>query len=346
MSSSRIFVSYVCIGDEQGGRIGKQLVNDIRATGIEAVSDHETISDERFMPFLMRELPQCGCLVVVQTLVALQSWRVQSTLALASTLIAQQQLRAMRVIAAPSENADEQPLWTSLVSFDASIDYARAREKLFLVLGLTHLNADDSFIVPLPPSLLGPGLSGPASGPLSLQPPGLMPGPVRPTQPSQPMPRSAGSDRPGQIPGPVPQAVGTNWPPQPPAPLAPSDRTNWPLQPPAPQSRSVAPGAFPGASVSQPGDRPGFLLKFKHIWLKAQAFVTGLWTRQTSIAAQPGGFLRTIEAPPLHEHYQQRQSATRWFVIRQAIVAGILLALILAIILIVVLVRSHMPHQR
>jgi hypothetical protein len=292
-------VSYVCIGDEQGARIGKQLVSDIRAIRTEAVSDHETITDERFMPFLLRELPQCGCLIVVQTPMALQSWRVQSTLALASTLIAQQQLRAIRVIAAPSENADEQPLWTALISFDASIDYLRAREKVFLVLGLTHIDADDSFIGPHPLSVRRPGFSVSRNEHLSPQPPGSIAGLVGsiwPTPPSTPAPRPIGSD--------------------------------WPEQ----------------APISQQRDQPDSILK--HTWFRIQAFVTRLWKRsQTSIAAHPGGFLRIIEAWLLRDDYPQSPDATHRFVIRWAIVTGVLLALILAVTLIAVLIRSHMPHQ-
>lgn len=233
MSSSRVFVSYVCLGDEAGARVGKQLLNDIRAAGTEAVADHETITDERFMSFLSRELPQCGRLIVVQTPQALQSWRVQSTLSLASTLVAQKQLQAIRVIAAPSEDINESSLWTALTSFDASVDYLRVRERIFLVLGLTQLDASDSFVVPL--SFLPPAPSP--------QVPGTQPGVggniVPKTQPSIPVPQPVGSDWRTPAPAPMPQPVRSDWRTPAPAPVSPPVGSDWRTPAPAPMPPTV-----------------------------------------------------------------------------------------------------------
>jgi hypothetical protein len=173
--------------------VGKQLVSDIRATRTEAVTDHETISNERFMEFLNRELPQCGYLIVIQTPAALQSLRVQATVNMALTLIVQQRIRrVLRVIAVPSQNTKNQSLWDTLYTFDASMDYPRARDKIFIELGLISLDADDSFFLPLP-DLAPTGVN-------------LLPQPFSP--------------------GPMPRAVGSNWPPQPsgptPRPTAPA----------------------------------------------------------------------------------------------------------------------------
>jgi hypothetical protein len=306
VSSSRVFVSYVCLGDETGARVGKQLLNDIRAAGTEAVADHETITDERFMSFLSRELPQCGRLIVVQTPQALQSWRVQSTLSLASTLIAQRQLQAIRVIAAPSEDINESSLWTSLTSFDASVDYLRVRERIFLILGLTQLDASDSFVVPLSFLPSPPAPSVAANGRPSPQASGARPGSggsVLPkTQPSLPVPKPIGSD--WRTPAPVPPTVRANVPLPPPAPMPPAQRAYWPQQPvpPVPQQigsnwRTPAPGPLPQAGRTNwpypsPEPQPGLVTAqalarnpqqngqsgsvFKRIWLRIRTFVAGL----------------------------------------------------------------------
>lgn len=281
MSFSRVFVSYVCLSDEAGARVGRQLLNDIRATGTEAVADHETITDERFMPFLLRELPQCGRLIVVQTPQALQSWRMQSTLSLASTLMSQRQLQAIRVIATPSEDIAEPPLWTALASFDADVDYLRMREKIFLVLGLTRLDASDSFVVPL--SFLSPPLtpSVATNGRPSPQMPGARPGAggnVLPkVQASLPVSMPV-------TPAPVPPAVRANVPPSPaqmaywpqqtvtPAPLPQPGRTNWPY--PSPESQPGLVTAQALARTTQQKDQSGSALK--RIWLRMRAFVAGL----------------------------------------------------------------------
>jgi hypothetical protein len=186
--SSRIFVSYACIGDEQGSTIGKQLVRDIQATGAETVADHEAISNEQFMSFLNRELPQCTYLIFVQTPVALRSLRVQTAVTMATTLVERQQMRGtMRIIAAPIQGMDSQPLLTRMRTFDASADYARARDQLFLELGLISLDTEDSsltpfsLLIPPPPSSAGSNLSTRPSGPMSM-PSGSM------SRPSGPMP--------------------------------------------------------------------------------------------------------------------------------------------------------------
>ena len=271
MSSARVFVSYMCLGDEAGARVGKQLLNDIRATGTEAVADHETITDERFMPFILRELPQCGRLIVVQTPQALQSWRVQSTLSLASTLMSRQQLQAIRVIATPSADIAEPPLWTALASFDADVDYLRMREKIFLVLGLTQLDASDSFVVPL--SFLSPPLtpSVATNRRPSPQVSGARPGAggnVLPkVQPSLPVPMPV-------TPAPVPPAQTAYRPQQTvmPAPLPQPGRINWPYPSPEPQPGLVTAQAL--ARTTQQKGQSGSA--FKCIWLRMRAFVAGL----------------------------------------------------------------------
>jgi hypothetical protein len=358
MPSSRIFVSYVCLGDEPGAKIGKQLLSDIRATNTEAVADHETISDERFMPFLMRELPQCGCLIVVQTPAALQSWRVQSALAMASSLAAQQQMKVMRVIAVPSPDADEQPLWSSLSTFDASIDYPRTREKIFLALGLTRLDEEDSFILEHHIALPRAGLPESANGHLPSQPSGSAfgtGGNIRPMQPPVPVSGPARSDWSVPSPARTPQPVGTNWPAQPPAPMAASGGTNWPPQPSMPMAAPgrtnwPAPAASPQYGPAAPVDptrsrvshlKNQFSSLLNQTWAGVQAVLA--WLRRTSqarIAALPGLHLRDAdETIILPSDRPQPLNTTRQLVIRWAIMIGILLVLILAGTLIVLFVR-------
>lgn len=257
MPSSRIFVSYVCLGDEPGARIGKQLLTDIRAAKTEAVSDHETISDERFLPFLTRELPHCGYLIVVQTPAALQSWRVQRALALAHVLSGQRQLQVIRVIAVPSPSADQHPSWAALTTFDASIDYPRVREQLLLTLGLTRLDVGDSFVFEQP-VLLSP-------------PPPLPIGGYPPAQ-------QAGRNRP---------ELSAGRPPQPSIPPAFFHRID------ASSGAGVSQGqpVPPMGSASSPASQHTSV--FSRIWSLVQAFFVRLWRMvRRSIAAVPGLSLR------------------------------------------------------
>jgi hypothetical protein len=309
MPSSRIFVSYVCLGDEPGSRTGKQLLNDIRAANTEAVSDHETISDERFMPFLMRELPQCGSLIVVQTPAALQSWRVQRAVAMASALTAQHQMQMMRVIAAPSPSANEQPLWAALPTFDASVDYPRVREKIFLALGLTQFDTGDSFVFELS-ALPAPGLPEPIGRYPSSQ---------------SPVSHLAGSGWSEPPPGRSPQSS---------TPLAVSRRTN----------ASSGAGGFlctPAPLMDpafQPTNQPGSVLS--QIWSRVQACFAQFWrVSRTTIAALSGEADKSIT---LRSDHPQPLTTTRQFVIRRTIVIAGLLILILAVALLAVLVDNHL----
>jgi hypothetical protein len=304
MPSSRIFVSYVCLGDEPGARTGKQLLNDIRATKTEAVADHETISDERYMPFLMRELPQCGCLIVVQTPAALQSWRVQQALAMA----AQHRMQMMRVIAAPSLSASEQPLWATLTTFDASIDYPRVREQILLALALTYFDTGDSFVFD-PPIPSDPGLPEPIGRYPSSHPTGS---------------DLAGSNR---------SVLPSGRSPQPSTPLAVFNRT------------SAASGA--GGASDTPAPRidsawsparrstkqSGSVLS--QIWSLVRAFFVQLWTL-------PGEADETIT---LRSDQPQPLAPTRQLVIRRAIVIGVLLILMLGVTLLAVLGYNHLHHS-
>lgn len=368
MPSSRVFVSYVCIGDEQGARIGKQLVSDIRATNTEAVADHETISDERFMPFLSQELPQCGYLLVVQTPLAVQSWRVQKTLTLARTLAAQQRMRAIVcVIAAAAPHAYNQPLWEKLLTVDASMDYPRAREKVFLALNLVQVDTDDSFIVqrPLAPPgssvfngvSLPPQPSGPVSRPggSNWQPSGPISRPAGSEwlpQPPGPAPRPAGSEWQPQSSGPAPRPAGSEWLPQPPVPLSVPGGSNWPAQPSGPMVRSGSnwpvqppgPMAGPAAPVGLPVTHsPGpaispqneqFLLRLKKAWPGSR--LRPLRTSQTSIAA-------VAEASTLLEDRPQSLHTTRSTIIRWTVIAVIFLVVMLGVALLVFLLRDHLP---
>ncbi len=383
MPSSRIFVSYACIGDEQGARVGKQLVSDIRATQTEAVADHETISDERFISFLNQELPQCGYLVVVQTPVAVQSWRVQKTLALARTLVEHQRMRAVLcVIAAPAPQVQNHPLWEKLFAVDASMDYPRAREKLFLALNLVHVDTDESFIVqrlsPLPKAAgsnwsaqpsspiarpAGSNWASPPSSPMvraagnnwSAHPSGPIARPVGSewlAHPSVPVSPPVGSEWAAPPSSPMSMPGGSNWPAQPPAPMVRPMGSNWPAQPgsPGPMPRPAAPVSAPGSPASRlPGSstfspHDGFVVRRKKTWPSVLArFARPLRTSQTSISAHSSASF-IAGAPTFLEDRPQSLHPRRRMLIRWVIAIGILLVLILAATLIVLLVRSHLHH--
>lgn len=384
MPSSRVFVSYVCIGDEQGARIGKQLVSDIRATNTEAVADHETISDERFMPFLSQELPQCGYLLVVQTPLAVQSWRVQKTLTLARTLAAQQRMRAIVcVIAAAAPHAYNQPLWEKLLTVDASMDYPRAREKVFLALNLVHVDTDDSFIVqrPLVPPgssvfngvSLPPQPSGPVSRPggSNWQPSGPISRPAGSEwlpQPSGPMSRPGGSEwqpqlsgpapRPGgsewqpQPPGPAPRPAGSEWLPQPPVPLPVPGGSNWSAQPSGPMMRSggswpvqpPGPMASPTAQVGLPAARlPGSTISPQNEQFLLRLKRAWSGSRPRPLRTSQTSIAAVAEASTLLEDRPQSLHTTRSMIIRWAVITGILLVIVLGVALLVFLLRDHLP---
>ncbi len=335
MPSSRIFVSYACVGDERGSTIGRQLVRDIRATGTEAVADHETISDEQFMPFIHKELPQCGYLIFIQTPAALRSLRVQSTVTLALTLVEQKRMRAViRVIAAPTAGMEGQPLLTALRTFDASVDYPRARDQLLLNLGLITLNGDDSFAIssPLPPSKAPQPTRNPA--------PPITSGPI-PSGPITAPPRSGPVSIPGNSgpfiapSGPIP---GGSLPPAPPGPAFPPAPLN------AQQVSSgilpnYAPPAVParGSQFSAPAPVPG---KGRS---KLQAlFARPLKTMQTSVKSVDAAQTLLVDRPlPI--------KTTRRTIIRVVGTIGLLVLLALVVFLVIFLIHQHgasfSPHR-
>lgn len=326
MPSSRIFVSYACVGDERGSTIGRQLVRDIRATGTEAVSDHETISDEQFMPFIHKELPQCGYLILIQTPAALRSLRVQSAVTLALTLVEQHRMRAVvRVIAAPTEGMEGQPLLTALRTFDASVDYPRARDQLLLNLGLITLNGDDSFALSSPP--LSSKAPQPARNPAP--PSGPIPsGPIT----SPPAPRSGpvsipGNSGPFTAPsGPIPASS------MPPAPLNAQQVSSGVLP-------NYAPPAVPsrGSQFDAPAPAPsrsGSKLQ--------ELFSRPIKTMQTSVKSVDAAQTLLVDRPlPI--------KTTRRTIIRVVGAIGLLLLLALLVFLVIFLVHQHgaslSPHQ-
>lgn len=328
MPSSRIFVSYACVGDEQGSAIGRQLVRDIRATGTEAVADHETISDEQFMPFLNQELPQCGHLIFVQTPAAMRSLRVQAAVTLALTLVERQQMRSvLRMIAAPVPGIESQPLLTALRTFDASVDYPRARDQLLLTLGLIQLSSEDSIAVslplstPRPPQTGGKNGSNPPpqpSGPIS-RPSGPMPAPTVPgltPRPSGPMPAPT-------VPGPMPRPSGPIFQP-PSAPLSAP-----PMNAPAPVPPNYAPP--PIATAPTPNK----------LWSKTQAlFSRPLKTIQTTIKAPPGkGSVDAAQTVLVDRPLPI--NTTRRTILRWLGALGLLLLLALIVFLVIFLLHQH-----
>lgn len=153
MPLSRIFVSYMQNGDERGSEVARLLISDLQANGVEVVIDNEAISDESFIAFLNQELLLCHYLIFVQTPLALKSLRVQTAVNIAITLTTQQRMRGvLYLIATPSEGADALPGWKAAYTFDASTDYPRARDKLFLAMNLIEMDKNQSTLLPAPGS--------------------------------------------------------------------------------------------------------------------------------------------------------------------------------------------------
>ncbi len=150
MTPTRIFVSY-CTEDTSHAaiKIATQLVADLRAAGAEVVTDSDTIPNDAFIPFLNQQLAQCQWLILLQTPAALRSLRVQAAVTTTLNQIGQKQMQGvMRVIATPTEDADEPLMWATTHVFDASEDYPRARDKMLLELNLITVDdgPEDSFV--------------------------------------------------------------------------------------------------------------------------------------------------------------------------------------------------------
>lgn len=93
MSVLRVFVLSTRIEDQEATRSASRLINDLQAVGVEVVTDNEeAIPGAQFPPFLERELPRCQHLLLLQTLVALSSPRVQQALTMARLLATQQRM--------------------------------------------------------------------------------------------------------------------------------------------------------------------------------------------------------------------------------------------------------------
>lgn len=279
MPFSRIFVSYTHAGDERGSEVARQLITDLRANNAEVITDSETVSDENFLAFLNRELPQCQYLIFVQTPVALKSLRVQTAVNMALTMAAQQRIRnILRLIAVAPEGIDTQPQWSAARTFDASTDYLRARDKLFLELDLIQLDENMSLIMPpFPDSPSGSspaGNNGPLSSPLSAvpRPPARSSAPLAPMPPSAsgtsiptpaksfdqqfsgPVPRVTASGSaipPVAQPSGLPRPVQPTWLPPQPGTQPPGSAT--PLQPNRVISNQPPPYSPPGRGPGMPG---------------------------------------------------------------------------------------------
>lgn len=163
MSSTRIFVSYPLVGDEQGAACARRFIADLKASGTEVITDDAHISDQHLVSYLYRELGRCDYFILIQTPQSLRSPRVQNALSLALQAVAQQRMKSvLRLIATPLDT-DEQPLQIASHAFDASKDYPRARDKMLLELGLLSLDADEEEPVqsmPIPPLTSAPARQG------------------------------------------------------------------------------------------------------------------------------------------------------------------------------------------
>ncbi len=143
MGGPHIFVSYdVTDTAYENTSMTMQLISDLRHAGAEIITDSSAVSNGAFVHFLNQMLLRCQWLILVQTPQALQSLRVQTSVNTALHLVAQQRMKGVvRVIVSSIDLQDEPFVWTTLHEFDARQDYARARDKILLALGL--LRVDD-----------------------------------------------------------------------------------------------------------------------------------------------------------------------------------------------------------
>jgi len=148
MPPTRIFVSYAITDDPHETEIAGLLIEDLQNSGVAVITENEHVSDTDFTLFFESELASCQYLILVQTPATCQSQHVQTAVQTALTLLGQQHI--LRLIAIPSKSEDEPPFWRELRTFDASQDYPRIREKVFLELGLTSLDATSSLLYASP----------------------------------------------------------------------------------------------------------------------------------------------------------------------------------------------------
>ncbi len=137
MTGPRIFV---CHKDEieRDRLFAQQLIDDLRNAGNEIATlegiEKET-GDEQFHDILQQTLATCEWVVLVLTPEALQSPRIAMVVNVALTLIMRRKLRGLfAMLAAPLEQQEMPPTWTTIRKFDATQDYPRALARLLLTL--------------------------------------------------------------------------------------------------------------------------------------------------------------------------------------------------------------------
>jgi Domain of Unknown Function (DUF1080)/TIR domain len=359
VSSPRIFVSYMRTEDERGAEIARQLIADLQANGAEIVTDNETISDAQFMTFLNRELPRCQYLILVQTPAALKSLRVQTAVNMALTMAAQNRIRnVLRLIAIHPDGKEAQPQWSAERTFDASTDYPRARDKLFLELDLLKLDEHMSLRIPYagPPSgkiaTLGSNLpptqraSGPVSGAFPSAPSNLPParrasGPASGVSPASPAQNLPGSTRPSWSEAPSGIQPSAMAPGQPPTVVAPFPPIN---QGPGQSSlyQNPAPAFTPASNYALPGesDHPSPLER-KRRFIFPVRFSRPFRTLQTRISAQSSKpSIDKLET--LLEDRPAPLNTTRKTIIRVSLVVALILVLALGTTVAIAQVRNHL----
>ncbi len=165
MTGPRIFVCY----REEVQRdhfFAQQLIDDLHNAGndIATLENIEiNIDDEQFDDALHQELLTCEWVLLVLTPEALQSSKIGMVVNTALTCIMQKKIRNLfAMLAAPVEQQDMPPTWTTIRRFDATQDYPRALARLLLTLHPTDAtttydaqvyNAPSPSLHPVPPSI-------------------------------------------------------------------------------------------------------------------------------------------------------------------------------------------------
>lgn len=153
MTSPRIFV---CYREEvqRDQTFAQQLIDDLCNAGndIATLENIKPVTDdEQFSHALSQKLSTCEWVLLVLTPETMQSPKIALIVNTALICIMQKKIRGLfAMLAAPVEQQDMPPTWTTIRRFDATRDYPRALARLLLTL--SPIDATTTYQAP-PPSL-------------------------------------------------------------------------------------------------------------------------------------------------------------------------------------------------
>lgn len=148
MTGPRIFVCY----GEEDQVFAQQLLDDLHNAGNElaTLESIKTVTDDKqFADVLNQELATCEWVLLVLTPEALQSPKIAMVINIALTLVMQRKIQNLfAMLAAPVEQQDMPPTWTTIRRFDATQDYPRALARLLLATDTTTTHDGQAYKAP------------------------------------------------------------------------------------------------------------------------------------------------------------------------------------------------------